>query len=90
MGSLSKENELLRIKVTVRVRTIIMELNRNDKTVEWFAQRLSTTAAYINHILDGRKNPSPELREKMRKVLGSINRRQIKWDDLFKMDESGA
>ena len=47
-----------------------------------FARKLGISSAYISQLMNGSRNPSPKLRERIMKILPGY-----KWDELFKIKE---
>jgi len=57
-------------------------LMRKNKSQNWFAQSLGISSCYISQLLDGSRNPSPKLREKIMVHLPGY-----KFDKLFLIKE---
>jgi len=47
-----------------------------------FARKLGISSAYISQLINGSRNPSPKLRERIMKIMPGY-----KWDELFKIKE---
>lgn len=69
----------MRIKLnSINIRIYI---GKKNKTNGWFAEQLDVTPQYVSYMLNGQKNPSPQVREKITKVFSGKA-----WDDLFKIN----
>jgi transcriptional regulator with XRE-family HTH domain len=53
-------------------------LARKNMSQNWFATRIGTSSGYMSQLINGARNPSPEMREKILKVL-----KEYQFDDLF-------
>ncbi|MFA5162113.1 MAG: helix-turn-helix transcriptional regulator [Elusimicrobiales bacterium] len=68
----------MRCKVRVKAEAVRQKLAERNKTVKWLVYRLDITSGYFSHIIHGKRNPSPKLRQRMMRVLETEN-----FDDLF-------
>lgn len=66
------------MKVLLRSREIKKILIRKNKSQNWFAHRLEISSGYMSQLMDGSRNPSPRIREKMMNYLPEHT-----FDDLF-------
>ena len=57
-------------------------LARKNLSQNWLAQRLNTTSGYMSQMMQGIRNPSPEMRQKIMDVFKDHN-----FDDLFIIKE---
>jgi len=70
------------MRVYLRNKEIEKILIRMNKSQNWFAHKLEVSSGYMSQLMDGSRNPSPRLREKiMNKLL------DYKFDDLFIIQE---
>lgn len=68
------------MKVNLRNETIKRILLRKNKTQNWLAHRLEISTGYMSQLMEGTRNPSPKLREKIMNYLPDFG-----FDDLFEM-----
>jgi transcriptional regulator with XRE-family HTH domain len=57
-------------------------LARRNISQNWFADRLGTSSGYMSQLMNGTRNPSPKMREK---ILGFLT--EYQFDDLFYLPE---
>lgn len=64
----------------VKIRTEFLQdaLNRKGHSQNWLAFRLGTTSGYISQMINGCRNPSSKMREKILQIFKGSN-----FDDLF-------
>ena len=72
------------MKVFLKRKDIKEKLIRKCKSQNWLAYRLKVSSGYMSQLMDGSRNPSPKLREKIMKVFSDCN-----FDDLFFIKDSG-
>lgn len=70
------------MKVNLRNETIKRILLRKNKTQNWLAHRLEISTGYMSQLMEGTRNPSPKLREKIMNYLPDC-----RFDDLFEIKE---
>jgi DNA-binding XRE family transcriptional regulator len=70
------------MKANLRSETIKRILLRKNKTQNWLAHRLEISTGYMSQLMEGTRNPSPKLREKIMNYLPDLG-----FDDLFEMKE---
>ena len=68
----------VRMKVYLKTNFIQKKLIRKNKSQNWLADRFGITSGYMSQLMDGSRNPSPELREKILQVFPDND-----FDDLF-------
>jgi transcriptional regulator with XRE-family HTH domain len=71
------------MKVYLRSREIKKILIRKNKSQNWLAHRLEVSSGYMSQLMDGSRNPSPVLRERIMNNLP-----EHKFDDLFLIKEA--
>jgi len=70
------------MKVLLKSKEIKKILIRKNKSQNWFAHKLEVSSGYMSQLMDGSRNPSPKLRERIMKKLS-----EHKFDDLFEIKE---
>lgn len=70
------------IKVMVKVDRVRVILARKNREQNWLAERCQITKQYLWQILEGKRNPSEEMRTRMLRALG-LNRVENGWDEIF-------
>jgi len=70
------------MKVLLKSKEIKKILIRKNKSQNWFAYKLEISSGYMSQLMDGSRNPSPKLRERIMKKLP-----EHKFDDLFEIKE---
>lgn len=70
--------------MTLRSKEIKKILIRKNKSQNWLAHRLEISSGYMSQLMDGSRNPSPNLRERIMNNLP-----EQKFDDLFLIKEAG-
>lgn len=68
------------MKVRIRTANIRKILARKNMSQNWLAFRTRTTSGYMSQMITGKRNPSPQMREKILKVL-----KDYEFEDLFKL-----
>jgi transcriptional regulator with XRE-family HTH domain len=71
------------MKVFLRSKEIKKILIRKNKSQNWLAHRLEVSSGYMSQLMDGSRNPSPSLRERIMNNLP-----EHKFDDLFLIKEA--
>ncbi len=71
------------MKVFLRSKEIKKILIRKNKSQNWFAHKLEISSGYMSQLMDGSRNPSPHIREKIMKNLPEHG-----FDDLFLIMET--
>jgi len=71
------------MKVYLKTSAIQKKLIRKNKSQNWLADRFGITSGYMSQLMDGSRNPSPVLREKIMQVFPDND-----FDDLFTIKES--
>jgi len=71
------------MKVFLRSKEIKKMLIRKNKSQNWLAKRLEVSSGYMSQLMDGSRNPSPKLRERIMNNLP-----EHKFDDLFLIKET--
>lgn len=71
------------MKVFLRNKAIKKILIRKNKSQNWLAHRLEVSTGYMSQLMDGSRNPSPKLRERIMNNLPEYS-----FDDLFKIKET--
>lgn len=71
------------MKVYLRNKEIKKHLIRKNKSQNWLAYKLEVSTGYMSQLMDGSRNPSPKLRERLMNILTDK-----KFDDLFEIRES--
>jgi len=66
------------MRVYLRNKEIEKILIRKNKSQNWFAHKLEVSSGYMSQLMDGSRNPSPRLRERIMNYL-----QDYKFDDLF-------
>ena len=66
------------MKVLLRSKVIKEIMIRINKSQNWFAHKLEVSSGYMSQLMDGSRNPSPRLRERLMNSLPDY-----KFDDLF-------
>lgn len=67
------------MKATLKGEKIREILIRKCKSQNWLAQRLEVTSGYMAQMLNGDRNPSPEMRQKLLDYFKD----EYSFDDLF-------
>lgn len=70
------------MKVYIRRKEVKKILIRRNKSQNWLAYKLEISSGYMSQLMDGTRNPSPKLRERIMKNLS-----EQKFDDLFEIKE---
>lgn len=70
------------MKANLRSETIKRILCRKNKTQNWLAHRLEISTGYMSQLMEGVRNPSPKLRERIMSCLP-----ECAFDDLFEIKE---
>lgn len=73
----------MNIKVYLRNKEIKKILIRKNKSQNWLAHRLEVSSGYMSQLMDGSRNPSPKLRERIMNNLP-----EHKFDKLFEIKEA--
>ena len=71
------------MKVYMRRKEVKKILIRKNKSQNWLARRLEISSGYMSQLMDGSRNPSPKLRERIMNNLP-----EHKFDDLFLIIEA--
>lgn len=71
------------MKVSLKNKEIKKILIRNNKSQNWLAHRLEVSTGYMSQLMDGSRNPSPKLRER---IMDNLS--QYTFDDLFEIKET--
>ena len=71
-----------KMKVYIRNKEVKKILIRKNKSQNWLAYKLEISSGYLSQLMDGSRNPSPKLRERIMKKLP-----EYKFDDLFEIKE---
>lgn len=71
------------MKVLLKNKAIKEILIRKNKSQNWLAHRLEVSSGYMSQLMEGSRNPSPKLRER---ILNNLP--EHKFDDLFEIKES--
>lgn len=66
------------MKVFLRKKTIKRIIIRKNKSQNWFAKQIKISSGYMSQLMDGSRNPSPKVREKIMNNLPENT-----FDDLF-------
>lgn len=73
--------------VKLQVQAFKRLLAKKNLSQNSFAKRLRVSSGYMSQMLCGERNPSPELRERILKILNDVQRLQgqaeFQFDDLF-------
>ncbi len=70
------------MKVFLKKQALQMILVKKNKSQNWLAYRMEISSGYISQLMDGKRCPSPKLRERMMIQLPECN-----FDDLFEISE---
>ena len=80
--------------ILIRRPELLAALSRRNLSQAKFAKALACSPGYLSELLQGRYQPSAELRERMLAVLNdpdvSGQLPPVTWDDLFSTAESGG
>jgi transcriptional regulator with XRE-family HTH domain len=57
-------------------------LARRNISQNWFADRVGASSGYMSQLINGTRNPSPSMRDKILQVL-----KEYQFDDLFYLPE---
>jgi len=68
------------MKVRIRTANIRKILARKNMSQNWLAFRTRTTSGYMSQMITGKRNPSPQMRQKILQVL-----KDCEFEDLFKL-----
>lgn len=68
------------MKVIIKTTNIRKILARKNMSQNWLAFRTRTTSGYMSQMITGKRNPSPQMRQKILKVL-----KDCEFEDLFKL-----
>jgi len=68
----------MRCKVRIKPDEIRRRLAERNETLKWLTHRLDITSGHMSHLMRGKRNPSPKLRQRMMRVLEVKN-----FDELF-------
>jgi len=71
-----------KMKIYIRNKEVKKILVRKNKSQNWFAYKLEISSGYMSQLMDGSRNPSPKLRERIMEKLP-----EHKFDDLFEIKE---
>ena len=66
------------MKVKLRENKIKRILIRKNKSHNWLAYKVEISSGYMSQLMDGSRNPSPKLRERIMNILPGHE-----FDDLF-------
>lgn len=70
------------MKVKLNSETLRRILARKNKSQNWFAKRIGTSSGYMSQLMNGSRNPSPKMREKILNTLKDCD-----FDDVFSLPE---
>lgn len=70
-----------RIKVKLRGEQVQMILARKNLSQNWLAQRIGTSSGYMSQLMNGKRCPSPQMRQTIQEVL-----KEPEFDKLFCME----
>lgn len=70
------------MRVKLRSEVIKRILLRKNKTQNWLAHRLEISTGYMSQLMEGTRNPSSKLREKIMNYLPDFG-----FDDLFEIKD---
>jgi len=64
--------------VKLKAQAVRRILAKKNMSQNWLAQRIGTSSGYMSQMMTGVRNPSPQMREKILKVL-----KDYQFDDLL-------
>ena len=70
------------MEVKLKSKFVRKFLIRKNKSLSWLYYKLEISSPYLSQLLNGSRNPSPKLRERIMKKLP-----EHKFDDLFEIKE---
>jgi transcriptional regulator with XRE-family HTH domain len=70
------------LQPVVKREVVDKNLLKMNKTLGWLADELELNQSYLSKILNGERNPSPAVREKLMNIFSIKN-----WDHLFIIKE---
>jgi putative transcriptional regulator len=68
--------------MTVKVKVLVLKerLAKGNKSQSWLSEQLEISESYTSHLVQGKRRPSPSLRNKLQKVFN------CSFDDLFEIE----
>lgn len=71
------------MQVSLNKEKIKLILARKNKTQSWLANNIGTTKQYLWQMLNGKRHPSADMRNRILFAL-----RRAKWDEIFIIKEN--
>ena len=68
------------MKVRIKTENIRKILARKNLSQNWLAFRTRTTSGYMSQMITGKRNPSPQMRNRILQVL-----KDCEFEDLFRL-----
>ena len=68
------------MKVRIKTENIRKILARKNLSQNWLAFRTRTTSGYMSQMITGKRNPSPQMRNRILQVL-----KDCEFEELFKI-----
>lgn len=68
-----------RIVIGINKQNVEVALSKKNRTKKWFASQIGTVPEYVSQMLIGKRNPSPEMRDRITKIFHG----RLTWDDIF-------
>jgi transcriptional regulator with XRE-family HTH domain len=66
------------MKVYLKAKVVKERLIRKNKDQNWLAEHLGISPSYISQLMDGSRNPSPDVRQSFLNIFPDFE-----FDDLF-------
>ena len=70
------------MKVFFKTDSIKRILIRKNKSQNWLASKIKVSSGYMSQLMEGTRNPSPQVRERLMKAMKVSN-----FDDLFQIQD---
>jgi len=70
------------MKVFLKTKEIKKNLIRKNKSQNWLAHRIEVSSGYMSQLMEGTRNPSPQVRARLMKTLKGSD-----FDNLFLIQE---
>jgi len=72
------------MKIFLKNNKIKEMIARKNKSQNWLAHKLEISSGYLSQLMEGSRNPSPKVREKIMAALP-----EYQFDDLFSIELDG-
>ncbi|MEE9443222.1 MAG: helix-turn-helix transcriptional regulator [candidate division Zixibacteria bacterium] len=70
------------VKVALKKEAILILLAKRNRSQNWLAYRLGISSGYVSQLLNGKRMPSPDMRDRIMKYFEHLS-----FDELFEIQK---